>query len=218
MIEQSPINVDTTILTDLAADYTAKLDLSVLANTAANATGVLAAAGTNAVTYTSATPTVSGLYSKIADRMQRTFTSRYLGPDAIVMHPRRWAWITAASDSSSRPLVVPSGQGSFNALGTSQIGDIATGPAGSLLGLPVYLDPNIPTNFGAGTNQDPITVGRFADAVLYEGTLNMESFRDLKADLLAAYIRVYAYSAFSFARYPASFTVIIGSGQVTRQF
>jgi hypothetical protein len=32
-----------------------------------------------------------------------------MGPDLIVMHPRRWAWIAAATDTTGRPLIVPTG-------------------------------------------------------------------------------------------------------------
>jgi hypothetical protein len=40
--------------------------------------------------------------------------------DVIVMHPRRWAWLLAATDSTNRPLVVPNAQGPMNAIGSSR--------------------------------------------------------------------------------------------------
>jgi HK97 family phage major capsid protein len=48
LIEQSPINLDTILLADLAADYAAKVDLFVLNNNATNKKGLLQESGTNA--------------------------------------------------------------------------------------------------------------------------------------------------------------------------
>jgi hypothetical protein len=86
------------------------------------------------------------------------------------------------------------------------------------LGLPVYVDANIPTNVGAGTNEDRIWVGRFADGWLCEGTLRVESFPETKADQLTALLRIYNYMAFTFARYPQSFSIVSGSGLVSPTF
>jgi hypothetical protein len=88
-------------------------------------------------------------------------------PEKISMDPRLWAWFEAALDSSGRPLVVPLAQMPRNAI--AQFGGVRTeGLVGSLMGLPVYTDPSIPTNLGSGTNQDPITVSRTSDSYLWE--------------------------------------------------
>jgi hypothetical protein len=118
LIEQSPINLDTILLADLAADYAAKVDLFVLNNNATNKKGLLQESGTNAITYTSGSPTPALLYSKLADAIQQVTTNRFLPPDTIVMHPRRWASLLAAVDTAGRPLFIAStGQGGFNSLG-----------------------------------------------------------------------------------------------------
>ena len=105
LLEQSPLNMDTVILGDLAADYGMKLNGQVLngSGTAGQATGTLTLAGTNQIAYTSATPSLAGtggLYSKLAGAVQAIHTTRFLPPTAVIMHPRRWAWIIAQNDSA----------------------------------------------------------------------------------------------------------------------
>jgi hypothetical protein len=80
------------------------------------------------------------------------------------------------------------------------------------------VDPNLPTNLGAGTNQDPVIVGRFSDAVLYESSPRAEVFRETKADQMSLLIRVYSYIAFLGNRYPKSFGIINGTGLVAPTF
>lgn len=95
------------------------------------------------------------------------------------------------------------------------VGDIvAEGPAGTILNLPVYLDPNLPTNLGAGTNQDPVLVVRRSDLMLWEGRLKAESFQQTYASNLSVLLRVYNYVA-AVSRYPSSVAVINGTGSKT---
>jgi HK97 family phage major capsid protein len=135
LIEQSPLNMDTILLADLAADYAAKVDLFVLNNNAAGKKGLLQETGTNAVTFTTGSPTVALLYSKLADAIQQVTTNRFMPPDTIVMHPRRWAWFMAAVDTAGRPLILPTGSASgFNALGTQGSVASVNGVVGSIAG------------------------------------------------------------------------------------
>lgn len=218
LIEQSPLNMDSILLADLAADYAAKVDLFVLNNNAAGKKGLLQEAGTNAVTYTSGAPTVALLWPKLADAIQQVTTNRFLPPDTIVMHPRRWAYLIASVDSTGRPLIVSGGQPTQNALGTATGVASANGVVGNIQGLDVVLDPQIPTNLGAGTNQDPIIVFRAADSILWEGSPNAEAFRETKADQLSVLLRFYRYAAFTTARYAKSVSVVNGTGLVAPTF
>jgi len=216
-IEQSPINLDEILLEDLTLDLAAKTDLFVLNNNAANKRGLLNTTGTNAVTFTNASPTPGLLYPKLADAMQQIYTNRFLAPDTIVMHPRRWAWFLAALDSQNRPLVLPGAGGSLNALGVTGA-PTSQGIAGSLLGMQVILDPNVPTNLGAGTNQDPIIMLRSRDAYLWEGSLNVEAFRDTKADQLSVVLVSYSYIDLTAERYAKAVSVINGTRLVAPTF
>lgn len=217
LLEQSPINMDTILLADLAADYATKLDVFVITNNAASKRGLLNVSGSNAITYTDATPTVGELYSKVGDGIQQIHTGRFMPPDKVFMHPRRWAWFTVALDTQGRPLVVPSAQMPTNVL--AAMSDVVSeGFVGTIQGLPVYVDPNIPTNLGAGTNEDRIIAARSSDVILFEGTPRAEAFRETKADQLSVLLRFYNYAAIHSERYPKSLSVISGTGLIAPVF
>ncbi|NUO97481.1 MAG: phage major capsid protein [Nonomuraea sp.] len=218
LIEQSPLNMDSILLADLAADYAAKVDLFVLNNNAVNKKGLLQEAGTNAVTFTNASPSAALLWPKISDAIQQVTTGRFMPPDTIVMHPRRWAWLTAAVDNSGRPLVGINNGPLFNSLGTATGVAGVNGLVGNLQGIDVIVDPQIPTNLGAGLNQDPIIVFRASDSILWEGAPHAEAFRETKADQLSVLLRFYRYAAFTTARYAKSVSVINGTGLVAPTF
>lgn len=217
LIEQSPINMDDVLLADLAADYAGKLDVFVISNNAAGKLGLLSVSGINAVTYTDATPTVPELYPKIADAIQQVHTGRFMPPQKMFMHPRRWAWFEAAVDSSGRPLALAAANMPQNAIATIS-GDAAEGFVGVIQGLPVYVDPNIPINLGAGTNEDRIIAARTDDVILYEGIPRAESFREPLAAQLSVLLRFYNYAALHASRYPKSISVISGTGLATPTF
>jgi HK97 family phage major capsid protein len=220
LVEQSPMGIDEVIFADLMAAYAAELDKQVVSGngTAPNHRGLLNVSGINSVTYTDGTPTVGELYPKLADAVARIHTNRFMPAQAIVMHPRRWAWITAALDSQGRPLAVPNpSYAGFNPLAVGQ-GVAAQGIAGTMLGLPVYLDANIPTNLGAGTNEDIIVVFRPSDCRLWEGPLRTRVLQEVLSGTLAVRFQLYAYSAFMAGRYPAAISTVGGTGLVTPAF
>jgi HK97 family phage major capsid protein len=216
LLEQSPVNIDSIILQDLTADYARFLDAAVVLNGSGTnqPTGILNLAGTTAVA--NSTVGAVSLYSKVANAIQSIQTSRYADPTHIVMHPRRWASLLAAVDSSNRPLVVPSGN-NYNPMGTAGEPQ-PEGVVGYLQGLPVVTDANVPTNLGAGTNQDPVIVAKFDDLFLWEGRIRAEIFPQTYAANASMYARLYNYVAFQAARYPQSIAIVNGTGQVPPTF
>lgn len=217
LLDQSPINMDQILLADLAADYAVKADAFVINNNATNKVGLLNVSGANAVTYTDASPTVAELYPKGADAIQQIHTGRFMPADKHFMHPRRWAWMTAAVDTAGRPLVVPAANMPQNVL--AAMSEVASeGFVGTWHGLPVYVDPNIPVNLGAGTNEDRIISLRSTDVIFFEGTPQAEAFRETKADQLSVLLRFYNYVALHASRYPKSISVIAGTGLATPTF
>lgn len=218
LLEQSPLEtLDEVLLADLAADYATKIDVFTLNNNATNKVGILNVSGANAITYTDASPTVGELYPKYADGIQQIHTGRFLPPQKVFMHPRRWAWHTASLDTAGRPLVVPLANAPQNVLAGLE-GVNSEGLVGFIQGLPIYVDPNIPTNLGAGTNEDRIVVARTDDIILMEGTPRAESFREPLAAQLSVLLRFYNYAALHASRYPKSISVIAGTGLVTPTF
>lgn len=217
LIEQSPVNVDQVIMQDLMSALAQKVDQFVISNNASGKYGITAVSGINSVAYTTTAPTASGLYAKIADGIQQIHSGRFAAPTKIFMHPRRWAFFLAAADSNGRPLVVPNAGGPFNVMG-NQDGVVAAGSAGTLQGLPVYLDANIPTNLGAGTNQDQILIVKHDDLYLWESAPKAEVFRETYADQGSVLVRLYEYLAFQGGRYPESIAAVGGTGLVTPSF
>jgi HK97 family phage major capsid protein len=207
-------NIDSLVMADLVSAYHTTLNTAVVAE-------LLASAG-NAVTYTDASPTVAELYPKILDSVQKVQTSFFAGPNVIIMHPRRLAFILAAVDGQSRPLAVPtpssSGQPAF-AYGS---GAALYGNSGySIVGLPVYTDATISTAQGAGTNQDTIYVGNSQELHLWEqgsGEPMMLRFEQPKSSELEVTMIVYGYAAFTANRYPSAWSQINGTGLVTPTF
>ncbi len=214
LLDQSPTNFDEVVFADLIADLATKVSTYVLSKASI---GILNVSGINAVTYTDASPTVPEAYPKVADGIQQIHTNRFLPPQAVLMHPRRWAWHLAALDSSNRPLVVPNPQGPTNAFAGMQ--DVRSeGSVGILQGLPVYVDPNVPINLGGGTNEDRIIIARFDDLYLWEGALRTRVLFETDADTLSVRLQVWEYLAFMGNRYPKSVSVISGTGLATPTF
>lgn len=219
LLDQSPVSFDEVIFRDLVADYATKTDLQVISGSgsAGQVTGVRATSGITTITYTDATPTVAKLYSKIADAVQRVHTLRFMAPTVIVMHPRRWASLLAASDSNGRPLVVPDAGNPQNAVAT--LGAVAAEQiVGQMHGLPVVTDPSMPTNLGAGTNEDVVHVLRASDILLYESGIRSRVLPEVGSGNLTVRLQVYGYLAFTAARYPASVVEIGGTGLVSPTF
>lgn len=213
--------IDTIIVQDLASAYATELDRQIINGSGSSGEhrGILNVSGINSVTYTDASPTAAELYPKLADAIQRVNSTRFMPANLIVMHPRRWMWLMASVDSSSRPLVVPNANGPFNAYGTGENG--ARGVVGSILGVPVLVDANVPTNLGSGTNEDRIIVTYADDSILWEqsGSPLQIRFDQTLAGQLTIKMVCFGYSAVAAgARYPGGVSVISGTGLVTPSF
>lgn len=213
--DQSPLAFDQILMQDLAAAHAVAVDQQVLSGsgTNGNLTGLLTVSGTNAVTYTDTTPTLSELWPKVAAAVQAVYSGVFLPPDAIVMHPRRWAWCLAATDTGGRPLIVPDTSGPTNTMGQAAA-PAALGRVGTIQGVPTYTDPNVPTNLGAGTNEDVILVLRRSEVFLLEGPPVVRVLDQAYAGNLQVAVQLYRYAAFIGNRRPAAISVISGTGLV----
>lgn len=219
LIEQSPVNFDQVVFQDLVADYNQRLDLQVLtgSGSAGQVLGILNTSGIQTVTYSDTTQNAGTMYAAIANAIQAVHTGRYQPPTAIIMHPRRWGGLLAARDSQGRPLFLPNVQGPVNAGGI--LSEVASqGVVGNVQGLPVITDPNVPTNLGAGTNQDVILVLRTSDSILFEGGVRTRALMEVKGQNLEVVLQVYNYVAFTAGRYPAGITQITGTGLTAPSF
>ncbi|MGV0838525.1 phage major capsid protein, partial [Mycolicibacterium thermoresistibile] len=147
-------------------------------------------------------------YSALADAIQRMHGLRFLPPSVIVMHPRRWGWLTAAVDGDKRPLVLPAGR-SVNNIATLEAVQ-SQQVVGELQGLPVVTDPNIGTAYGTGDDEDLAYVLRASDLLLYESGIRTRVLPEVGAKTLTVHVQLYSYIAFSAERYPQSVVEISG--------
>lgn len=213
------IGVEQLVLTDLASDYNSKLDAQVISGSGSSGQhlGLLNVSGTNTVTYTDASPTVPELWPKLADAVRQIVSQRYTGATGIVMTPLTWGWLLAATDTSGRPLIDASANGSgHNTMGTSSAPQYE-GAAGTIYGVPVYLSGNVPINLGSGTNETRIIAADFRDTVLFEdngGAPVQLRFDAPLSSSLGVRLLAYGYSAFAGGRQPKAVSVIGGTGLI----
>ncbi len=204
-------NVDSLVMADLVSAYHTKLDADVV-NTIKVGNG-------NTVTYTDASPSVAELYPKILDAVQKIQTNFFAGPNVIVMHPRRLAFILAGVDLQNRPLALPQSHNPMNTVATGA-GAVVYGNSGyTIAGLPVVTDANVPTDLNG--DQDAIYIGNTQELHLWEqgnGDPMMLRFEQPKAAELDITMIVYGYSANSVGRYPKAWAEIIGSGLAAPTF
>jgi HK97 family phage major capsid protein len=220
LLDRSIPGFDQVIFEELHGRYAINVDSQVITGdgNAPNLKGLDNVASINTVTYTQTTPAVGaagGLYAKIASAVSSINTTRYLPPNVIVMHPRRWAFIVAASDSNNRPLLPPTM--AQNPVGVFQ-NVAAESIVGSIQNLPVVIDPNITTTAGAGTNEDAIYVLRSDDLWLMEDDhLRTRVLSEVLSGTLQVRLQLYNYLTFG-VRYAKSICKISGTGLVTPTF
>lgn len=209
---------DALVFRDLVAAYNARLDLQLINGSGANGQhkGFLTVSGTGVQTYS--VTTVTTLMSKIVGAMNDVASTRFLPSTLVVMSPRRWHQLLAASDTAGRAYVLPAVLNPDNAFGVG--GTTAVGIAGTIAGgLPVVVDGNMPTNLGAATNEDRIIVTRIEDAVLWEqGAPRLFSFDQAVNAPATVRLAVFGYSAFTAERYPSATSVVVGTGLVAPTF
>jgi HK97 family phage major capsid protein len=214
LLERSDPGIDMIVFEALRDHYDATLDTYMLSGSGASGQhrGIKNVSGTNAVTYSDfASPTAAELVPKLYDAIQKVASNRYLPADAIIMHPRRAAWL-ASNLSSTFPLFQ---QGSLTQASGTQNAGFVNGFAG----LQVIHDANISTAYGTPTaTEDTIYVVRLSDLILFEDGVRAEVFRETISDKLTVRLRLYGYSAFVSGRYPSAISEITGQGLVTPSF
>jgi HK97 family phage major capsid protein len=216
-LERGTPGMDALVYADLAGAYGVTVDQQCLSGTGSSgqALGVFNTSGVNQATAFGAAATVTTFYSKIGGQINAVETTRFLAPDAIAMHPRRWNWLTTQLDSTGRPLVIPQANGPLNAIGTFEtpVDTPAAIPVGSIQGLPVITDASIPTSVGTGP-EDQILVYRRADDILWEegdGSPKELRFEQTLGNQLTVKLVVYGYIAFTAGRYPTANGIVGGN-------
>ena len=258
LLDQSPIAFDQVIFKDLMADYGMQLSGQLILGSNANGQlNGLYPAGTlgtssgpsttgfiinNAATvFTAATPATANLYAGVAQLISQIARNRFRPPTRVFSNPAVFYALASAADSTGRPLIIPQGQGpAFNQVAGEPGGPIAQGPMGWVLGVPWFLDPNIPLTFGGtGATQPSIGVisngntapvpgsggaaGNAAiftpmiaavadDLYLWEGSLRSRVLSEVLSGTLQVRFQVYAYVASMPNRYQNSSSQLLSYG------
>jgi HK97 family phage major capsid protein len=213
--------IDALIMADLQGAISTALDSGCIYGdgTSGALLGLNNITGKNDVTFTSGSPTVALLYPKILDAIQQINSGRFAGPNLVIMHPRRSAWLQAAVDGNDRPLVLPVANVPQNSMGV--------GPAAGygltglqIAGIPVVVDANISTTGGASNTEDSIFVVRREDMLLFEsaGAPSMVRMDQTLGGQLTVKIVAFQYASAIFGRYPTSISKVSGTGLVAPTF
>ena len=214
LIERSPISFDEIVMQDLGKAYAQAVDVAVLSGAGGtDVVGILNTSGINTVTWTQASPTLKGLYGQIGVGKADIANSLFMPATHSFMTPNRWEWISQSFDSNNRPLVVPSYNGPFNVAAVSADAATAEGVVGrDLNGLATFEDANIPSNLGAGTNQDVVLVSRMEMNWLYESPIVTRALPQTYGAQLSILLQLYGYIAFTAARYANANSLVTGTG------
>lgn len=197
--------VEGLLAADLVSAYNSAVNADVINGdgTAGTHLGILQTTGIGDIDVDDATPTGYETFQKIVKAIGTVTAARYKQPDVIIMHPRRWAYISGSLDSSNRPLAGVSVATSQNIVALGNPGAYGVA-AGELAGIPVVVDAGIPTNLGAGANEDNVIVACREDLILWEsaGQPLMVRYDQVGSGTLTVRMVVFGYSAFTAGRYP----------------
>ena len=184
-------NIDLVLAEDLGRALGAQLDSQLLAGTGANsqALGLVSVTGISTVAYTDATPTQQELFVKILQAASDLAVALGKPADAILLHPRRSAWMRNWRDTATGiPAVIP-------------------WPA------KMYDVPNISTTQGASTNEDFALVLRTDELPFYQEPPVFQVFLDVTGSgTLTARFVAYQYVAGLFTRRPEAIDKVSGTG------
>ena len=205
---------DTIIHQDLLRAYNTELDRQVINGSGATGEhlGIRLTAGILSVAYTDASPTAAELFPKLADLIQQIQTATFMGVTHFVMHPRRWWWFAKELGTVFPLLSFPSSpERAGNAGGPEYEGGFGR----NIMGVPVVVDANIPTNLGAGTNEDVILGVTDSELHLWEDADSPTLIRcDCGPGITSLQVTfvLYGYSAFTAGRVPNAHGTIGGTG------
>ncbi len=206
LFERSQPGIDLVIADDLARAYTTEFDRQLINGASASSehTGLLNVSSIGSVTFTSATPTAADFLSPIYKAISTVTGAYFQAPTHIVMHPRRAAFL-AAGQSTSNPIFQQGGL-------MMSAGEQDSGLVGTIAGLPVVVDANVPTTLGSGTDEDAILVINAPALRVMEGQPRFKVHESVGSGTLTVRLSYYGFSAFLSGRYPEAICKITGTG------
>jgi HK97 family phage major capsid protein len=228
LLERSPIAFDQMVFTDLGKAYAQAVDVAVangngiapptpMGPGGPDVVGILNTANINLITWTQASPKITGLFGQLGQAKADIANTLFLPATHCFMTPTYWEWLASQFDTNGRPLVVPSYNGPFNVaiLGTDQ--QVVEGAIGRRIsGLNTFEDANLPQTLNG--NQSVIIVGKFDENYLFESPVITRALPQTYGNQLSVLLQIYGYISYTAGRYPNANSVITGSGLVTPTF
>jgi HK97 family phage major capsid protein len=228
LLERSPIAFDQMVFTDLGKAYAQAVDVAVangngiapptpMGPGGPDVVGILNTANINLITWTQASPKITGLFGQLGQAKADIANTLFLPATHCFMTPTYWEWLASQFDTNGRPLVVPSYNGPFNVaiLGTDQ--QVVEGAIGRRIsGLNTFEDANLPQTLNG--NQSVIIVGKFDENYLFESPVITRALPQTYGNQLSVLLQIYCYISYTAGRYPNANSVITGSGLVTPTF
>lgn len=211
--------IEEVAVADLFKRYATNLD-STLLNQAT--TGLSAVAGTTAAVTATTFSGAGGFYPNIlaAASASETALLAQATPNYIIMHNRRWYWLSNILTSTWPAINQPSIPDSRNA-GTNNGAGYAMGVRGVLPnGMLAVVDNNVTLAAGTATNQDEAYVVASEECHLWEDPKAPVYIRaeQPQAANLGVLLVVYGYFAYTFSRYTNGSQKLTGAGMVAPTF
>lgn len=205
VLHQSPVAVDRHVLPALVAATDAAVEKSIYTGTGTNGhvVGVLNTNDISTATYTSTAPTLVGMITHIEGLVRDVETAGGSGGHPVVLvHPRRLSWLRETASTEKVDL----------GWTRAPVNGATCGLFGGTVS--VVADPAIPTDQGAGTNEDVIVVMRNLDVIdLYVSPPRVRVHDAGSAvGTLTAKVTVSRMVAFTADRLPAAVGVLSGTG------
>ena len=209
--------VETQLLGDAVRSYHAKLDSLAIAGSGSSGEhrGILNTSGIGSVTYTDASPTWAEFFPKLVAAVSAISSNFYGAATHIVAHPTLVGCWLRALDTTNRPIFGPTAGNLMNAAVTYDRPDYMGGGL-QILGIPVVVDANVPTNLGTGTDETAVIVGDFRESYIWEeaGASPLYVRFEQPDGNVAIRTSVFGFSAYTAGKYPTAFAAITGTGLI----
>lgn len=203
-LEQSPqgAHLDWAMFRDMGEALDAGLEEDFITGRGESlkeALGLLEITGTNSVTYTSGSPSGTGLFTEIGKALAQVGSKRKRPPSALLMGSSRFFWLATSEDTANRPLT-------FTDYPESDF------PIVGLDGVGVYLDDAISMELVAGKEQDAILAVRPEDFMLWHSPVRTAVLEEPLSGTLGVRFLLYRSTATMLHRYPTGIAKITGTG------
>lgn len=210
-------SVDQLIFTDLAKRLNTVEEVAIINGTGdGQPRGILNTPGVDAKELSSSNKDPLDLLDAIVDAIGEVYTDHLQAPTAILMHPRVWAKIIKARETTSpSTYLVGPGSSAWGRRANDPIPGLAASPSpvGELFGVPVYCSANVPTNLGSGADETAVIVGDFSEALILDRQgITTDTSEHVFFTSNQTIFRAEERMGFTAARDPKAFKVIAGAG------